>query len=42
MALPQQYLFTILEASVRWGCTQAQIANWAIANDLDLVVGFTR
>lgn len=40
MALPQQYLFTILEVAGRWGCTQAQIVNMAIGNDLDLVVGF--
>jgi hypothetical protein len=33
-------LFTVLEATVRWGCTQAQILDWAIADDIDLVAGF--
>ena len=40
MALPPKYLFTVLEASVRWACAQAEIINWAIADELDLVAGF--
>ena len=41
MAFPTQYLFTVLEVSVRWGCTQAQIIDWAIAGELDLLYGFS-
>jgi hypothetical protein len=33
-------LFTVLEVSVKWGCTQAQILDWAIADDIELVAGF--
>jgi hypothetical protein len=40
VAFPTQYLFTILEVSARWGCTQAQIIDWAIAGELDLLYGF--
>lgn len=40
MGLPQQSLFTVFEVSVKWGCTQAQILDWAIADELDLVAGF--
>jgi hypothetical protein len=40
VGFPQQSLFTVLEVSVRWGCTQAQILDWAIADELDLVAGF--
>jgi hypothetical protein len=41
VAFPTQYLFTVLEVSVRWGCTQAQIVDWAIAGELDLLYGFS-
>jgi hypothetical protein len=40
VGFPQQSLFTVLEVAVRWGCTQAQIIDWAIADELDLVAGF--
>jgi hypothetical protein len=40
VGLPQQSLFTVLEVSVKWGCTQTQILDWAIADDVDLVAGF--
>ena len=40
MGFPQQSLFTVLEISVKWGCTQAQILDWAIADDIELVAGF--
>jgi hypothetical protein len=40
VGFPQQSLFTVLEVSARWGCTQAQILDWSIADDIDLVAGF--
>lgn len=40
MALPARYLFTVLEVSVRWQCSQTQIVDWAISDEIDLVAGF--
>ena len=33
-------LFTILEASVRWGCTQTHVVNASISHGLNIVAGF--
>ncbi len=41
MGLPGQFLYTVLDVSVRCECTQAQIINWAIAGDLMLVAAIT-
>ena len=40
MAFPARGLFTVLEVSVRWTCTQTQIVDWAISEEIDLVAGF--
>ena len=40
MAFPARCLFTILEASVRWACSQTQIVDWAISDEIDLVAAF--
>ena len=40
MALPARCLFTVLEVSVRWQCSQTQIVDWAISDEIDLVAGF--
>jgi len=41
MGLPGQFLYTVLDVSVRCECTQAQIINWAIAGELMLVAAIT-
>jgi hypothetical protein len=41
MAFPAQYFYSILEVAGRWGCTQTEVINWAIAGELDLVAGFS-
>lgn len=38
--LPAPVLFTILEASLRWGCTQTHVVNASIAHGLNLVAAF--
>ena len=40
MAFPARGLFTVLEVSVRWTCSQTQIVEWAISDEIDLVAGF--
>lgn len=40
MAFPARYLFTILEVAARWTCSQTQIVDWAISEDIDLVAAF--
>jgi hypothetical protein len=40
MAFPARRLFTILEVSARWICTQTQIVDWAISDEIDLVAAF--
>ena len=37
MAFPAQVFYSILEVSVRWGCSVTQVVNNAIADKLDLV-----
>ena len=39
MAFPAQVFYSILEVSVRWGCSVTQVVNNAIADELDLVTG---
>lgn len=39
MALPPRCFYSVLETSVRWGCSQTDIIDWAIARELDLVLG---
>jgi len=39
MAFPAQVFHSILEVSVRWGCSVTQVVNNAIADELDLVTG---
>ena len=41
MAFPARCLFTILEASGRWICTQTQIVDWAISDEINLVAAFS-
>jgi hypothetical protein len=39
MAFPAQYFYSILDVAGRWGCSQTEVVNWAIAGELDLVFG---
>lgn len=38
MSLPKRALYTLSEAAARWGCQPADIAEWAIAGHLELVI----
>ena len=38
MSLPKRALYTLSEAAARWGCQIADIAEWAIAGHLDIMV----
>ena len=40
MAFPARCLFTILEVSARWICSQTQIVDWAISDEINLVAAF--
>ena len=42
MAFPAQVFYSILEVSVRWGCSVTQVVNNAIADELDLVTGVSQ
>lgn len=42
MAFPAQVFYSILEVSVRWGCSVTQVVNKAIADELDLVTGVSQ
>ncbi len=37
MAFPAQVFYSILEVSLRWGCSVTQGVNNAIADEIDLV-----
>ena len=41
MAFPAQYFYSIPGVAGRWGCSQTEVVNWAIAGELDLVAGFS-
>jgi hypothetical protein len=41
MAFPAQYFYSIPDVAGRWGCSQTEVVNWAIAGELDLVAGFS-
>jgi hypothetical protein len=40
MALPPRNFLTVLEVAVRWECSQSEVVDWAIVDELDLVAGF--
>ena len=42
MAFPAQVFYSILEVSVRWGCSVTQVVNNAIADEIDLVTGVSQ
>ena len=42
MAFPARCLFTIVEVSARWICSQTQIVDWAISEEIELVAGFSQ
>ncbi len=42
MAFPVRCLFTIVEVSARWTCSQTQIVDGAISEEIDLVAGSGR
>jgi hypothetical protein len=42
MAFPAQVFYSVLEVSVRWGCSLTQVVNYAIADEIDLVTGVSR
>lgn len=42
MAFPSREFFTVLEAAVRWECTQAEVACQALKDALELVATFPR
>ncbi|MGB3537893.1 MAG: hypothetical protein WBA42_07010 [Mesorhizobium sp.] len=39
MALPPRVFYTIIELSVRWGCSPADIVGWAAMDQIELVTG---
>jgi len=39
MAFPAQVFYSVLEVSLRWGCSLTQVINYAIADEIDLVTG---
>ena len=41
MGLPRQFLYTVHDVSVRWGRSQSQIIDWAIADELAIVAAIT-
>ena len=40
MAFPAQYFYSILEVAGRWGCTQTEVINYAMSDEINLVAGF--
>lgn len=38
MKLPKRALYTVTEAAARWGCQIADIADWAIAGRLEIMI----
>ena len=42
MAFPAQVFYSILEVSVRWGCSVTLVENNAIADEIDLVTGVSQ
>lgn len=38
MKLPKRALYTLTEAAARWGCQIADIADWAIAGRLEIMI----
>ena len=42
MAFPAQVFHSILEVSVRWGCSPTQVVSYAIADKIDLVTGVSQ
>ena len=38
MSLPPRALFSLIEVSARWGCTIADIVEWAFAGHLEILV----
>lgn len=41
MAFPAQYFYSILEVAGRWGCTQTEVINYALSDEISLVAGFS-
>jgi len=41
MAFPAQYFCSILEVAGRWGCTQTEVINYAMFDEINLVAGFS-
>ena len=41
MAFPAQYFYSILEVAGRWGCTQTEVINYAMSDEISLVAGFS-
>lgn len=39
MSLPPRALFNLSEAAARWGCTLADIADWAMMDRIEIVTG---
>ena len=42
MAFPAKVFYSVLEVSARWDCSQTQVINYAISDEIDLVAGFAR
>ena len=41
MAFPAQYFYSILDVAGRWGCTQTEVVNYAMSDEINLVAGFS-
>ena len=41
MALPQRCFYSLVEASMRWGCLPSDVAGWAASGLLELVASIT-
>lgn len=41
MAFPAQYFYSILDVAGRWGCTQTEVINYAMSDEINLVAGFS-
>ena len=41
MAFPAQYFYSILDVAGRWGCSQTEVVNYAMSDEINLVAGFS-
>ena len=41
MAFPAQFFYSVLDVAGRWGCTQTEVINYAMSDEISLVAGFS-